>query len=131
MNINRIILTAVGLCAAATMIGCTSSRVKNVELDGLFVQGDTGTMAIGSIDVMASPKGEESAVIKYDQDTPWINPTGKAMNHIKIMLTGTNSTDKADAIVEHICKAFVPTAAILSGEPVSTNAFPIVKPSSN
>lgn len=131
MNINRIILTAVGLCAAATMIGCKSSRVKNVELDGLFLQGDTGTMAIGSIDVMASPKGEESAVIKYDQDTPWINPTGKSMNHIKIMLTGTNSTDKADAIVEHICMAFVPTAAILSGEPVSTNAFPTVKSSSN
>lgn len=123
-------LEIAAICAAI-LTGCTSDRVKSVELDGLFVQGDTGTMAIGSVDVMASPKGEESAVIKYDQDTPWINPTGKSMNHIKIMLTGTNATDKADLIVDHICKAFVPTAAILSGEPVSTNAFPIVKPSSN
>lgn len=125
------IIALAGLLASAVLTGCTSDRVKNVELDGLFLQGDTGTMAIGSIDVMASPKGEESAVIKYDQDTPWINPTGKSMNHIKIMLTGTNATDKADAIVEHICKAFVPTAAIMSGELVSTNAFPTVKPVSN
>lgn len=110
--------------AAAIMSGCTSDRVKSVELDGLFLQGDTGTMAIGSIDVMASPKGEESAVIKYDQDTPWINPTGKSMNHIKIMLTGTNATDKADVIVEKICKAFVPTAAILSDKTIPTNAIP-------
>ena len=107
---------------AAMMTGCTSDRVKNVELDGLFLQGDTGTMAIGSIDVMAFPKGEEAAVMKYDQDTPWINPTGRAMNHIKIMLTGTNATDKADVIVKHICKAFVPTAAILSDKAFPTNS---------
>ena len=118
---NKLMVICAALCAAI-LTGCTSDRVKSVELDGLFLQGDTGTMAIGSIDVMASPKGEESAVIKYDQDTPWINPTGKAMNHIKIMLTGTNATDKADAIVEHICKAFVPTAAILSDKTFPTNS---------
>lgn len=121
MAMNKFAIILMALCVAI-LTGCTSDRVKSVELDGLFLQGDTGTMAIGSVDVMASPKGEESAVIKYDQDTPWINPTGKSMNHIKIMLTGTNATDKADAIVDHICKAFVPTAAILSDMAFPTNA---------
>lgn len=111
---NKFVIILMALCVAI-LTGCTSDRVKSVELDGLFLQGDTGTMAIGSVDVIASPKGEESAAIKYDQDTPWINPTGKSMNHIKIMLTGTNATDKADAIVEKICNAFVPAASIING----------------
>lgn len=94
------------LFGAWMLCGCTT-KTRNVEIDGMYVT-DTGTLAIGSVDVMASPLGEESAMIRYEEDTAWLSPSTKT-HEIKIMLTGTNSTASAKGIVEEICRAFTAT----------------------
>lgn len=103
-------LAAVVACLA---IGC-ATKTRNVEMDGMFVQADSATLAIGSVDVMAAPVGEESAIIKYGEDTAWLHPETKT-HSIRIQLTGSNSVEKVDSIIEHICRAFIPTAAIVNG----------------
>lgn len=91
------------LLGAWILCGC-SGKTRIIELDGMYVT-DTGTIAIGSADVMASPLGEESAMICYEEDTAWLSPSTK-IHGIKIMLTGTNYTSNAMGIVDSICKAF-------------------------
>ena len=107
-------------CLAAVATGC-ATKTRNVEMDGMFVQADSATMAIGSIDVMAAPVGEESAIVKYGEDTAWLHPETKT-HFIRIQLTGSNCVDRVDSIVEHICRAFIPTAAIVNGV-APTNAL--------
>ena len=110
MKITHLLLSA---CCLVILSGC-ATKTRNVEMDGMFVQADSATLAIGSIDVMAAPVGEESAIIKYGEDTAWLHPETKT-HFIRIQLTGSNCVDKVDTIVEHICKAFIPTAAIANG----------------
>lgn len=102
------------------LLGCTT-KTRNVEMDGMFVQADSATLAIGSIDVMAAPVGEESAIIKYGEDTAWLSPETKT-HSIRIQLTGSNCVDKVDSIIGKICKAFVPTAAIVNGAKTGARA---------
>ena len=102
---------------AAALVGC-ATKTRNVEMDGLFVQADSATLALGSVDVMATPAGEEAAIVKYAEDTAWLatfrdNPV--KTHFIRIQLTGTNSTAQVAPIVKDICRAFVPTAAIING----------------
>lgn len=115
---NKLIIV---LClASSVLIGC-ATKTRNVEIDGMFVQAESATLALGSVDVMAAPIGEESAIIKYGEDTAWLSPETKT-HSIRIQLTGSNCVDKVDSIIEHICKAFIPTAAIVNGAKVaSTN----------
>ena len=112
MKITHLLLSA-GYLSSLLLIGC-ATKTRNVEMDGMFAQADSATLAIGSVDVMAAPVGEESAIIKYGEDTAWLSPETKT-HSIRIQLTGSNCVDKVDTIVEHICKAFIPTAAIVNG----------------
>lgn len=112
-KLTSLVLVAAGLCAA----GC-STKTRNVEIDGMFVQAESATLAIGSVDVMAAPVGEESAIIKYEEDTALLNPETKT-HAIRIQLTGSNCVEKVDEIVERICRAFIPTAAIVNGAKIS------------
>lgn len=100
----------------AIFCGC-STKTRNVEVDGMFAS-DTGTLAIGSVDVIAAPVGEESATIRYDEDNAWLSPSMK-LHAIRILLTGTNSVAAVTGIVESICRAFVPAAAIINGAQIS------------
>lgn len=97
------ILLAVTIC----LTGC-ATKTRSVDLDGMYVS-EAGTLAIGSIEVMAAPQGEESASIRYAEDTAWLSPTTKT-HEIKIMLTGTNSVSSAKSIVSSICSAFKATS---------------------
>jgi len=116
-----IILWLMSVCfiLSAFTSGC-ATKTRNVEVDGLFIN-ESGTLAIGSVDVMAAPIGEESAIIKYGEDTAWLSPSTKT-HAIRIQLTGTNCTEKATGMVESICRAFVPAAAIVNGVSLTTNA---------
>lgn len=89
-----------GVCAC----GCTT-KTRSIDLDGMYVS-EAGTLAVGSIEVMAAPVGEETAAIRYAEDTAWLSPSTKT-HEIKIMLTGTNSVKSAEGIVKDICGAFV------------------------
>ena len=97
-----------GSIVLMALYGC-ATKTRNIELDGLYVN-ETGTLAIGSADVMAAPMGEETDTIRYEEDTAWLSP-GMKTHEIKIMLTGTNAVASAEGIVESICKAFTTVAA--------------------
>lgn len=92
-----------GSLGLMALCGC-ATKTRSVDLAGMYAS-ESGTLAIGSIEVMAAPEGEESATIKYSEDTAWLSPSTRTRD-IKIMLTGTNSVSSATGIVKEICKAF-------------------------
>ena len=94
-----------GPIAAALVCGC-ATKTRNVEIDGMFTQAEAGILAVGSVDVMAAPVGEESAIIKYEEDNAWLHPSMK-LHSIRIQLTGTNCTTCVTGIVSSVCQAFV------------------------
>ncbi len=102
-------LAALVLLAAISLLldGC-ASKTRSAEFDGLYAS-ETGTLAIGSVEVTSAPQGEESAIIKYEEDNAWLAPSMQK-HKIKITLTGTNSVEKVDSIVQHICEAFTSVA---------------------
>lgn len=106
-TVKDVLLFALGVCFLFLLSGCVT-KTRNLELDGLYMS-EAGTIAVGSIDVMAAPQGEESAMIRYEEDTSWFGPHIKT-HEIKIMLTGTNSVSSAEGIVKDICEAFTQVA---------------------
>ena len=102
------IVIFLSVVAIMALCGC-STKTRNIELDGLYVT-ETGTLAIGSADVMSAPIGEETAAIRYEENTAWLSPSVKT-HEIKIMLTGTNAVSGATGIVERICNAFATVVA--------------------
>lgn len=100
------------LLAAALGVVCAgcATKTRNVEIDGLFTQAEAGIVALGSVDVQASPVGEETALIKYEEDTAWLSPSTKT-HAIRIQLTGSNCVSSVGGIVASICGAFVEVKA--------------------
>ena len=98
----RIMLALLALIAVCA--GCTT-KTRSVDMSGMYIT-DTGTLAIGSIEIMSAPHGEETAAIRYAEDTAWLSPSTK-VHEIKILLTGTISVTNASLIVRDICKAFM------------------------
>lgn len=96
-----------GTIAVMMLAGCTT-RSQHLDLDGMFAS-DTGTVAIGSIEVQSAPEGVESAMVNYADDTSWFS--NEKAHKIRILLTGTNAVNSATSIVADICRAFVATAA--------------------
>ena len=99
---------------AALLTGC-AAKTRNLDLAGMYAS-EAGTVAIGKIELMSAPDGAESAAIRYKEDTAWLSP-GTKTHEVKILLTGTNSVEKADGIVKHICEAFKVAASPSSLEP--------------
>lgn len=85
------------------LTGC-KTKTRNLDLAGMYAS-EAGTLAIGKIEVMSAPKGEESAHIRYKEDTAWLSPSTKT-HEVKILITGTNAVDKVDSLVKSICEAF-------------------------
>ena len=96
----RLWAVLLGLCLFA---GC-QTKTRNLDLAGMYAS-EAGTLAIGKIEVMSAPKGEESAHIRYKEDTAWLSPSTKT-HEVKILITGTNAVDKVDGLVKSICEAF-------------------------
>lgn len=101
-----------GAFALVALCGCTT-KTRSVDMSGMYAT-DTGTLAIGSVEIMSAPQGEESASIRYKEDTAWLSPHTKT-HDIKILLTGTNSVNNASAIVKDICRAFSAVTASQQG----------------
>ena len=120
-----IMMFAIGIALLAVCTGC-ATKTRNIDLDGMYLT-EAGTLAIGSIEVMASPVGEESAAIRYAEDTAWLSPSTKT-HEIKILLTGTNAVQSATGIVSNICAAFTATAPSLSPARTSANNTTSVSP---
>jgi hypothetical protein len=125
-HLASLILFAAGVALLAICTGC-ATKTRNIDLDGMYVS-EAGTLAVGSIEVMASPVGEESAAIRYAEDTAWLSPSTKT-HEIKILLTGTNAIAAADGIVSNICAAFTATApTIANTSPARTSETSSVSP---
>lgn len=92
----------------ALLCGGCATKTRSVDLDGMYLS-EAGTLAIGSVEVQSAPVGEETAAIRYTEDTAWLSPSTKT-HEIRILLTGTNSVKSAKSICASICDAFVKTA---------------------
>lgn len=95
----------IAAAVVSVLAGC-ATKTRNVEIDGLFTQAEAGIVALGSVDVQASPIGEETALIKYEEDTAWLSPSTKT-HAIRIQLTGSNCVSCVTGVVASICGAFV------------------------
>jgi len=92
------------VAAFAACVGCQSDRVKDLELEGMFTQAESGTVAIGSIEIQAAPKDSESVSLKMWWDSPLLAPS-EVRPCARLMMSGTNTCAKADEIVKSITKA--------------------------
>ena len=104
---------------ALILVGC-ATKTANVELDGMFAQLDSQILAVGSVDVMATPQGEEAATLKFGKSYNYFQ--SQPNYDIKLQLTGTNSVAQVPDIVRSICDAFKEVAADLHQD-TSANAF--------
>lgn len=104
---------------ALILVGC-ATKTRNVEIDGLFSQVGSQILAVGSVDVMATPQGEEAATLKFGKSYNYFQ--SQPNYDIKLQLTGTNSVAQVPDIVRSICDAFKEVAADLH-QATSANAF--------
>lgn len=104
-----LLFCAVAACGAV-LIGCnTPPKTRSIEAAGMYANPATESLAIGKVEVVAIPEGEESAIIKYAEDNAWLCPSLK-LHEIGVYLTGTNSVASATNIAASICQAFIAVA---------------------
>ncbi len=116
-----IIIFAVGVALLAICTGC-ATKSRHLDIAGAYVN-QSGTVAVGSIEVQSAPEGVESAMVSYEDSAAWFSDVKE--HSIRILLTGTNSVTAADGIVSSICAAFTATAPQLSPARTSANDSPI------
>ena len=106
-----LLFCAVAACGAG-LTGCnTPPKTRSVEAAGMYANPATESLAIGKVEVVAIPEGEESAIIKYAEDNAWLSPSLK-LHEIGVYLTGTNSVASATNIVDSICRAFIAATTV-------------------
>ncbi len=120
MNLKSVMLCGV-IAAAALLTGCSTTKTRSIDLAGMYAS-ESGQLAIGAVKVQAIEQGTVAAIINYEEDNAWLAPSMK-LHNIGITLTGTNSVEKADKIVRHICEAFVSVAPSLKGEAPATTLY--------
>lgn len=98
------------LAVGVAFCGC-SSKTRTVDVGGMFTQAELGMLAIGSVEVMSSPSGEESALIRYVEDCALLN-SSMMLRNLSIQLTGTNAVQGAEKIASEICRAIVDSALL-------------------
>ena len=91
---------------ALILVGCASDGARKLSGEGMYVNSKTGFLAIGKVSVVRVTDGEESVSIDYEEDTAWLSPSTKT-HKLGILITGTNATEQAEAVVSSICEAFV------------------------
>ena len=117
--------------AAYFVAGCTSpNKVRDIELKGMYVNGYSEVIAIGSGRLTSIPGEREALAAHYEEDTSWLSPSTKT-HKFDIFLVGTNSVENSKAIIESICKAFSDVApqvaATHAANAGGTSAFDVVK----
>ena len=110
-------ICAVGAAILAT--GCTSDKVLDGGVKGMYVNGYTETLAIGAGRVTSIPGEREAMAAHYREDTAWLSPSTKT-HELDLFLVGTNSVENAEKIVDHICQAFKEVAPTVSSNQNTT-----------
>ena len=121
------------VAAALALAGCQSpSQLRDIELKGMYVNGYSEQLAIGMGRITSIPGEREAFVAHYREDTAWLSPSTKT-HELDLMIVGTNSTAKADAIVKAICEAYkdvAPSIAKINAEaPKGITVLDVIKPS--
>lgn len=117
--------------AAYFVAGCTSpKKVRDIELKGMYVNGYSEVLAIGSGRITSIPGEREALAAHYEEDTAWLSPSTKT-HKFDIFLVGTNSVENSTEIISSICKAFSDVApqvaATHAANAGGTTAFDVVK----
>ena len=64
--------------AAAALAGCQSpSKLRDIELKGMYVNGYSEQLAIGMGRITSIPGEREAFVAHYREDTAWLSPSTK------------------------------------------------------
>jgi hypothetical protein len=118
--------------AAAALVGCQSpSKLRDIELKGMYVNGYSEQLAIGMGRITSIPGEREAFVAHYREDTAWLSPSTKT-HELDLMIVGTNSTVNAAAVVASICEAFkdvAPSIAKINAEaPKGITVLDVIKP---
>lgn len=118
---------------AAAITGCnTPSKMRDIELKGMYVNGYSEQLAIGMGRLTSIPGEREALVTHYREDTAWLSPSTKT-HEIDLMIVGTNSTAAAPDVVKSICDAFKevgPQIAKINAEaPKGITVLDVIKPS--
>ena len=126
----KIIIIAI---AAAALAGCSMpSKLRDIELKGMYVNGYSEQLAIGMGRITSIPGEREAFVAHYREDTAWLSPSTKT-HELDLMIVGTNSTVNAAAVVASICEAFkdvAPSIAKINAEaPKGITVLDVIKPS--
>lgn len=104
---DKVIFHAALIISFLALTGCqTGERSRTIDAAGMYANPASETLAIGNVRVVATPKGEESAVIRYGEDNAWLSPSMK-LHELEIFMTGSNSVSQASKIVDSIQSAFV------------------------
>ena len=119
--------------ASAALAGCQSpSKLRDIELKGMYVNGYSEQLAIGMGRITSIPGEREAFVAHYREDTAWLSPSTKT-HELDLMIVGTNSTVNAAAVVASICEAFkdvAPSIAKINAEaPKGITVLDVIKPS--
>ena len=126
-------LIIIAIAAALALAGCsTPSKLRDIELKGMYVNGYSEQLAIGMGRITSIPGEREAFVAHYREDTAWLSPSTKT-HELDLMIVGTNSTASADAIVKAICEAYkdvAPSIAKINAEsPKGITVLDVIKPS--
>ena len=118
--------------AAAMMTGCgTPGNVRDIELKGMYVNGYSEQLAIGTGRITSIPGEREAFAAHYREDTAWLSPSTKT-HELDLFIVGTNSTGSASDVVKTICEAFkevAPAVAKINAEaPKGITVLDVIKP---
>ena len=104
------LFAALAVVASFIFAGCgTPPKMRDVELDGMYINGYSETLAIGSGRLTSIPGEREALAAHYEEDTAWLHPSIKT-HKVDIFMVGSNSTQNAAQILGDICKAFAEVA---------------------
>ena len=117
MKMTTMLLAA---CAAAMLTGCgTPPKVRDVDVEGMYLNGYTEMLAIGRGTVTSIPSDKEAFAAHYEEDTAWMSP-GTKTHSLDLFLVGTNTVENSAQIVESICRAFSEVAPTISANQNTT-----------
>ena len=128
----KLIMLAALAAMSAGMTGCnTPGKVRDIELKGMYVNGYSEQLAIGTGRITSIPGEREAFAAHYREDTAWLSPSTKT-HEMDLFIVGTNSTASAADVVKSICDAFKevgPTIAKVNAEaPKGITVLDVIKP---
>ena len=102
----QVLCLLVLLVCAFAFAGCQSpKKMRDIELKGMYVNGYSEVLAIGSGRLTSIPGEREALAAHYSEDTAWLQPNIKT-HALDLFLVGTNSVESSKEIIKSICEAF-------------------------